>query len=71
MPGTQSSSTVSSLLANPNELTSAGAGVSTGAQIPDFRGSKGLFSAGKGGDVKELFHIKCLSVSWESPPDAS
>jgi hypothetical protein len=50
-----------------------GAGISTAADIPDFRSAEGLFGAsggsakGKGRahapDVRDLFHVKCLSVS--------
>lgn len=42
-----------------------GAGVSTGAAIPDFRSASGLFSGKtKGGhSVKDLFHVRCLAVS--------
>lgn len=48
----------------------AGAGVSTAAAIPDFRSSKGLFSGSKGTGVKDLFHVKSLTVrddgiTWE------
>ncbi|WVQ74837.1 hypothetical protein IAR50_004444 [Cryptococcus sp. DSM 104548] len=40
----------------------SGAGVSTGAAIPDFRSASGLFnSKTKGGhSVKDLFHVRCL-----------
>lgn len=43
-----------------------GAGVSTAASIPDFRSASGLFSGSKGGTVKDLFHVKSLSVSYHS-----
>lgn len=43
-----------------------GAGVSTAASIPDFRSADGLFGGerkGKGkAGVKDLFHVKCLTV---------
>ena len=42
-----------------------GAGVSTAASIPDFRGSTGLFSSSRKGKapMKDLFHVKSLAVS--------
>ncbi|ODN78881.1 hypothetical protein L202_04416 [Cryptococcus amylolentus CBS 6039] len=43
-------------------VVSVGAGVSTGAAIPDFRSASGLFnSKTKGGhSVQDLFHVRCL-----------
>ncbi|WWC90841.1 uncharacterized protein L201_005778 [Kwoniella dendrophila CBS 6074] len=39
-----------------------GAGISTGANIPDFRSSTGLFNDNDAGYAgKDLFHVKCLS----------
>jgi NAD-dependent SIR2 family protein deacetylase len=48
-------------------MLTSGAGVSTAAAIPDFRGAAGLFSSnscGKKGKepMKDLFHIKALAV---------
>lgn len=43
-----------------------GAGVSTAARIPDFRSAHGLFAGSRGHGVKDLFHVKSLSVSVQS-----
>ena len=43
------------------EADDAGAGVSTAANIPDFRSASGLFRRGK--SAKDLFHVKALTVS--------
>lgn len=49
-------------------MLTSGAGVSTAAAIPDFRGAAGLFSSNpsrKGKEpMKDLFHIKALAVSF-------
>lgn len=45
---------------------SVGAGISTATGIPDFRSSEGLFGKGKS-KVKDLFHVRSLSVSHCSP----
>ncbi|WRT68273.1 uncharacterized protein IL334_005249 [Kwoniella shivajii] len=63
---------VRTLRSSKKMVVVSGAGVSTAADIPDFRSSTGLFhdngyTSGKGkarGDqVKDLFHVKCLSSS--------
>ncbi|WWD18963.1 hypothetical protein CI109_103420 [Kwoniella shandongensis] len=65
-------SVVSSLRTAKRVVAVSGAGVSTSADIPDFRSASGLFndsSPGKGKgkertsgySTKDLFHVKCLS----------
>jgi hypothetical protein len=57
----------------------SGAGISTAADIPDFRSAAGLFGSGSGSaparvegkgkgrakapETRDLFHVKCLAVS--------
>lgn len=48
------------------QADSVGAGISTATGIPDFRSSEGLFGKGKG-KVKDLFHVRSLSVSLRCP----